>query len=336
MIALGKLIGKLLGSEPVAPPASTGPELVVVGSCNMDQIAYIPRFPGAGETIHGSKYLQGFGGKGANQCVMAGKLGVKAAMVGKVGNDSIGAETFKNFASLNINTDHLTTTTEAASGVAPIFVHESSGENLIVVVGGANNLLTVGDVQAASSMIKGAKVVMCQNEIRMDSTLETLRIAAQSAGTTAIFNPAPAPEDGQLPAEIYSLTDIFVVNETEAELMTGVKVSQDDLEWVPTCCNVLLERGVKTALITLGSRGAVAMGAGVEGVQHETVDKVKSVDTAGAGDSFLGALGFYLATSKLSLSQAIKRAGKIAGYSVQKNGTQSSYPLRKELPAELF
>jgi len=333
---LGKIIGAVLGSEPAAAPVSAGPELVVVGSCNMDQIAYIPRFPGAGETIHGSKYLQGFGGKGANQCVMAGKLGVKAAMVGKVGNDSIGAETFKNFASLNINTDHLTTTSEAASGVAPIFVHEASGENLIVVVGGANNLLTVGDVQAAESLIQGAKVVMCQNEIMMESTLETLRIASKSNRTTAIFNPAPAPEDGKLPAEIYSLTDIFVVNETEAELMTGVQVSQQNLDWVPKACNVLLERGVKTVLITLGSRGAVAMGAGVVGVQHETVAKVKTVDTAGAGDSFLGALGFYMATSKLSLSQAIKRAGTIAGYSVQRNGTQSSYPLRKDLPSNLF
>ena len=198
--------------------------VVVVGSCNTDLTAYVPRLPAPGETIHGDKFQVGFGGKGANQCVMAAKMGARTAMVGKVGTDSFGSDTFKNFKDVGVDVTHLLTTDAAATGVAPIAV-DASGQNSIIVVNGANDLLTVEEVEAASDMLSNAKVIITQLEIKREVTLRAMQIG-KAAGVTTIFNPAPAQAD--LASEFFTVPDIICLNETETELVIGgtVDVSQ--------------------------------------------------------------------------------------------------------------
>jgi len=339
-VTVAKAVSETLGlsfSPGSGVPQGGSPSVVVVGSCNTDLVAYVPRFPGAGETIDGHKFEQGFGGKGANQAVMSAKLGAATAMVACVGDDSLGQEHLNNFTSLGMNTDHVSIAKDTATGVAPIFVHSETGENLIVVVAGANNKLTPADVNKAKDMITNAKVVMCQNEIRMESTITALKIASKSP-TISVYNPAPAPEDGVLPAEAYSLPDVFCCNETEAELMTGTKQPHGHEHeaaainaWAESACDNLIASGCKTVVLTLGSRGACIKGKMSPAIAFVSVDKVKAIDTSGAGDSFLGSLGYYLAHTNLDVKEAVRRACALAAISVTSKGTQKSYPSRAEV-----
>ncbi|CAH3197373.1 unnamed protein product, partial [Porites evermanni] len=154
-------------------------DVVVVGSCMTDLVSYVPRLPKAGETIHGTKFSMGFGGKGANQCVMAARLGAKTAMVAKVGNDSFGERYIENFKQNGVNTDHVSVTSEASTGVAPIAVN-ANGENSIVIVSGANDILSEDDVRNAKSVILSSSVCVCQLEIKPEVTHYTLSIAKKA------------------------------------------------------------------------------------------------------------------------------------------------------------
>eukprot|EP00041_Stephanoeca_diplocostata_P024372 m.616180 g.616180 ORF g.616180 m.616180 type:complete len:234 (+) comp22513_c1_seq2:153-854(+) len=166
-------------------------DVVVVGSANTDLISYVPRRPVGGETITGTAFETGFGGKGSNQCVMAAKLGSRTAMVAKLGDDSFGRDTLENYKTNGVNTDSVFITSEAATGVAPIAV-DATGENSIIVVPGANNLLSVADVESVRDAITAARVVVCQHEIPLESTLAALQIAKDAGNVVSIFNPAPA------------------------------------------------------------------------------------------------------------------------------------------------
>jgi len=174
---------------------------------------------------------------------------------------------------------------------------------------------------------------MCQNEILMESTIAALKIASKSP-TISVYNPAPAPEDGVLPAEAYSLPDIFCCNETEAELMTGTKQPDDAASintWAEAACDALMARGCKTVVLTLGSKGSCIKGKMSPAIAFVSVDKVKAVDTSGAGDSFLGSLGYYLAHTNLDIKEAVRRACALAAISVTSKGTQKSYPSRDQV-----
>ncbi|XP_070576687.1 ribokinase-like [Ptychodera flava] len=306
-------------------------EIVIVGSCNTDLISYVPRLPKPGETIHGTKFSVGFGGKGANQCVMAARLGSKVAMVSKVGDDSFGRDTIKNFQSNNVNTNHTGVTTEAATGVAPISVNEQ-GQNSIIIVPGANLLLTVDEVEQILPKMTSAKVVICQLEIQPQTTLAALKMA-RKRGIKTIFNPAPAiPE---LDPEFYKFSDIFCPNESEVELLTGLSVTSiDEAEKAGQC---LLDKGCKIVIITMGSQGAVIVTSENRKAVHVPAKKVTPLDTTGAGDSFVGSLAYYLTYHPdLSLEESVRRAGNIASISVCGNGTQTSFPWKKDLPPELL
>jgi len=306
-------------------------DVVVVGSCMTDLVSRVPRLPKAGETIHGTTFTVGFGGKGANQCVMASRLGAKAAMVGKVGKDSFGENYIQNFKDNGINVDYLSVTAEAATGTAPIAVNDE-GQNSIVIIGGANLLLSPEDVQAAESLIKGAQVLICQLETTEETTLAALRLA-RSHQVTTILNPAPAKD--HLNPEIYKYCDIICPNETEAELMTGHPV--DTVEDAERAILHFLELGCNTAIITLGSKGVVFASAYDRQVKHVPTTMVKAVDTTGAGDSFVGSLAFYISKMPdLTLRESIRRSCEIATISVQRPGTQTSYPPRDQVPQELF
>ncbi|XP_073647588.1 ribokinase isoform X2 [Tursiops truncatus] len=284
--------------------------VVVVGSCMTDLVSLTSRLPKTGETIHGHKFFIGFGGKGANQCVQAARLGAKTSMVCKVGKDSFGNDYIENLKQNDIST----------------------GQNIIVIVAGANLLLNTEDLREAASAISRAKVMICQLEVTPAASLEALRIA-HSSGVKTLFNPAPAIAD--LDPQFYTLSDVFCCNESEAEILTSLEVSSPSD--AGKAALVLMERGCQVVIITLGAEGCVMMSQKEPVPKHIPTENVKAVDTTGAGDSFVGALAFYLAYyPNLSLEEMLKRSNFIAAVSVQAIGTQSSYPYKKDLPLDLF
>ena len=305
----------------------TRPRICVVGASNLDLISYVPRLPRLGETLHGTRFHMGYGGKGANQAVMAAKLGGQVTIVTKLGQDIFGENTLKNFQACGVDTRYVFFTDQAFSGVAPIAV-DSEGHNAIIIVTGANDLLSVEDIETARPAIESAHILVCQLEIPLEITLAALRVA-RAAGVTTIFNPAPARPS--LPDELYRLSDIFCPNESETELLTGQPVG--NLDEATRAARVLLERGAGTVILTLGERGSLLVTA--ETCVHVPATPVRALDTTGAGDAFIGSLAYFLAAGK-SISDAMRRANYIAAISVQSSGTQTSFPNAAELPAEIM
>ena len=304
------------------------PSVCVVGSINLDMNAYVHRFPRPGETLHGGRFTTGYGGKGANQAVMVARLGGSISMVGRVGDDIFGQDMRRNLAAEGIDARFVFESAGVSSGVAVITV-DDNGQNTIIVIAGANGLVTPDDVTAAQAAIAGARVLLCQMEVPMAANLAALRLA-RAAGVTTIFNSAPV--SGDVPAEVYQLADIFCPNETEAELLTGIEVHT--LDDARLAASIILDRGARAALITLGARGCLYVSADGADEVIPTVE-VNAVDTTGAGDAFVGSLGYFLAAG-VALRTAIERANAIAAISVQSPGTQSSYPRREQLPPELL
>jgi ribokinase len=298
----------------------------MVGSCNVDLIARVPRLPAPGETLIGSKFQMGFGGKGANQAVMAAKLGAQVSVVSRVGRDVFGKDTERNFRELGIDTTYLGFDDNLFSGVAPITVDENTGQNSIVIVPGANYGFFAADVRAAASAIQGADVVICQLEVLMEVTLEAFRVAKASTGkpVLTILNPAPAAE---LADDLLALTDIIAPNEIEAAMLTGI--ATDSTEGAEAAARALQGRGVKSVVLTLGSRGALYVEGNNPAVMVQA-EQVQAVDTTGAGDSFVGSLAYFLGAG-LPMGTAVERACAIATRSVLKTGTQTSFPNRDEV-----
>jgi ribokinase len=292
--------------------------VAVVGAANIDLISYVPRLPSIGETLHGGAFRMGYGGKGANQAVMAAKLGAEVTMVCKLGRDVFGEGTLENFRTLGVDTTHVTFTEDAFSGVAPIAV-DAEGRNSIIIVTGANDLLSTDDLQRARPAIAAADVLACQLELPVETSLAALRIAREE-GVRTIVNPAPARE--QLPEGGSRLSDVLCPNEPETELLTGKPAGEE-------AARELLARGAKSVVLTLGERGCLV----VEGdaTVEIPVAPVHAVDTTGAGDAFVGALATFLAVGH-SLVEAAKRANAVAALSVQKRGTQTSFPDAADLP----
>ncbi|XP_044296344.1 ribokinase isoform X1 [Varanus komodoensis] len=306
-------------------------EVVVVGSCMTDLVSLTTRLPKAGETIHGHRFFTGFGGKGANQCVQAARLGAKTLMICKVGKDSFGNDYIENFRKNGIPTEFVGQTEDAATGAASIVVN-SEGQNFIVIVAGANLLLDSNDLKRAAHVISKAKVMVCQLEVTPAISLEALKMA-HTNGVKTLFNPAPALTD--LDPQFYTYSDIICCNESEAEILTGIAVG--NTEDAGRVGQTLLQRGCKTAIVTLGPDGCVMVSTKEPVPKHLPAKKVTAVDTTGAGDSFVGSLAFYLASyPSLPLEEILVKSNFIASVSVQATGTQTSYPYRKDLPQDLF
>jgi len=298
-------------------------KICVVGSSNVDLISRVPRLPKLGETMVGHSFHLGYGGKGANQAVMAAKLGARVMMITKLGRDVFGEGTLKNYREQGIDTTFVLFDESAASGVAPIFVDDHA-QNFIVIVPGANHKLSPRDVQSAAQAIREADILVCQLEVPIETTLEAFRIA-RSANVRTILNPAPALP---LPDELLQLTDICVPNETEIELLTELSVQT--LSQGEGAGRKLLARGVRMAILTLGERGALMIEP--TRVEHLAPVKVNAVDPTGAGDAFIGCLAVFLGEG-LALHNAVQRANAIAALSVTKIGTQTSFPVRAEADA---
>jgi len=300
------------------------PRIAVVGSANTDLITFADAFPRPGETIFGTGFDLGFGGKGANQAVAARLCGSEVLMVAKVGNDLFGEATVKNFAAFGIDTRHVRIIEGAPTGVAPIFV-EPSGQNRIIVVKGANDQLTPADVDAAASDLRRVDTIILQFEIPLETIYYTVRFARANK-IRCIVNPAPA-----VPASLADLTgaDYFIPNETEAEAITGRPVST--LEDAGARATDLLQKGFQRVVITLGARGSLI--AGPAGQVHVAPFPVTSVDTTGAGDAFIGSLAVFLAEG-MPEKDALARANLYAALSTTRVGTQKSFPTRADFEAE--
>ena len=288
-----------------------------MGSAMVDLVARVPKLPEPGETLVGSTFQIGFGGKGSNQAVMAARLGANVGMVARLGRDVFGENTLNNYKEQGIDTRFVLMDESRFSGVAPISVDEGSGQNAIVIIPGANMGLSPAGVRDARELIQSAQIIICQLEIPIESTLEAFKLSRE-AGVTTILNPAPAVE---LPDELLALTDICIPNETEARILTGYTV--DSPESAVPAGKALLEKGPRNVIITLGEKGAVCFEG--DSVDYIPAEKVNAVDTTGAGDAFVGTLAFQLAGGH-PMTSAIRSAVAVASRCVLKEGTQTSFP----------
>jgi ribokinase len=298
---------------------------VVVGSSNTDMIIRVARIPRAGETLLGGEFLTAAGGKGANQAVGAARAGGTVCFIARVGRDDLGDAAVAGLRRDRIDVSCVSRDPAAASGVALIFVAKS-GENSIAVAGGANAALTPAHVRKAADLIGSAAVLVAQLETPLATVQAAARIAA-SAGVPVILNPAPARP---LPNTLLKRISIITPNETEAELLTGIPVS--DEAGASRAAAKLRARGVRTVIITLGARGAFL--ADEAGGQVVPGFKVKAVDTTAAGDVFNGALAVGLAEGR-ALREAVRFANAAAALSVTRRGAQPSAPTRAAIEALL-
>src|SRR5712675_74078 len=300
------------------------PCIAVVGSANVDLTTFTDQFPKPGETIFGQKFDMGFGGKGANQAVAAKLCGSDVFMVARVGDDLFGPATIANFEKLGIDASQVRQVHGLSSGVAPIFV-DPAGQNRILVVKGANDALKAADVDAAADVLKSADCIVLQFEIPLETVYYTVAFARKH-GIRCILNPAP----GQ-PVEMRALADLdyFVPNESEAETVTGIPVR--NVEDAKKCAEKLMTAGIRRVIITMGANGSLLAGRGVS----ETVPPfaVKSVDSSGAGDAFIGSFAVFLAEGIPELD-AVRRANLYAGLSTTGVGTQKSFYDRRRFDAE--
>jgi ribokinase len=299
----------------------TSPRLVVVGSSNTDMIIKLDRIPRPGETILGGEFTTAAGGKGANQAVAAARAGGRVTFVARVGRDMFGDQAIAGFRKDRINVQHVLRDPAAPSGVALIFVAKD-GENSIAVAGGSNGRLTPADVKKAEAAITSADALVMQLETPVETVTAAAQLAAK-AGVTVILNPAPARE---LPDSLLKHVSILTPNEHEAELLTGVKVT--DVSTAEQAASKLRDRGVRTVILTLGSRGALV--ATPDGAQAVSGFKVKAVDTTAAGDVFNGALAVALAEGR-EMIDAARFANAAAAISVTRMGAQPSAPARHEI-----
>jgi ribokinase len=299
-----------------------GEGVAILGIFVADLAFRSPRLPVVGETIAGSGFKRGPGGKGSNQAVAAARLGAKVTMLSRIGRDEFGKLALDTWAKENIAAA-VGQDDSAPTGAAFIYVDQKTGDNAIIVVPGAAAAISAADIDAAAGHIRGAKVFVTQLEQPIAAARRGLEIA-RAAGVTTIFNPAPAMP---LDRDLYPLCDYITPNETEAATLTGIRVAS--LDDARRAADALLEMGVGTALITLGEKGALLHGKGfsrhVPALQAGTV-----VETTGAGDAFNGGFATALARG-MEPRDAVRFGCATAGISVTRPGTAPSMPTLSEV-----
>ncbi|CAK5089834.1 unnamed protein product [Meloidogyne enterolobii] len=313
-------------------------ELIVFGSIVQDLVSYVDRTPKPGESVRGNLFKNFCGGKGANQAVMASKLGTRTAMIGCVGDDIFAETNISSISQNGVDTSMIEKLKDSNTGVACITV-TSDGENSIIVNLGANKCLGAKNARNYKSVICNAKMILCQQEIDEDGNYEALRLAREN-GVTTFYNPAPGNAD--MNPELLRFCDVICANENEAEFLANRQMLSD--EDAQECARIILEKGPKIVIITLGPRGAlVAQRYEISEQPHWCwikAPKVSAVDTTGAGDCFCGSLAHFLLESGFNtkqkdiyskVNQAVQKAVEIAAISVQRHGAQASYPDCAEL-----
>jgi ribokinase len=281
----------------------------------MDLTAYADVLPEPGQTLAGQLFTTGFGGKGANQAVMAAHCGAEVHFIGKLGKDVFGAAIADNFVKVGIHSEYVDRS-ETPTGVAHIWV-DGNGENRIIIIPGANHEIEIAKAVEAVNTIQDLSVVVAQCEIKQEVTLAAFK-AAKARGCTTILNPAPYQE---ISAELLALCDWIIPNETEFRELHGELPSTDAI--------LQSFRPGKNSIVTLGSQGAVFISA--DGLLTKVgAPKVTAIDTTGAGDAFVGTFAYSLASGK-NPEMAMTLGIKVASLSVTKKGAQSSYPHQAEI-----
>jgi ribokinase len=296
-------------------------KLVVLGSVNADHVLQVSTFPRPGETLHGHSYQIIPGGKGANQAVAAARLHADVAFIACVGDDHFGIDIKSNFAAEGINNQAVMVVPDTPTGIAMIQVADT-GENSICISAEANAHLTPEKLQPHHDLIRNADALLMQLENPLN-TIEAAALMAHQAGTSVILNPAPAQP---LSDKLLSLIDIITPNETEAELLTGIAVT--NMASADLAANELHKKGIDTVLITLGRQGVWLSQKG-QGEQIKGF-KVKATDTTAAGDTFNGAFITALQSGKDTHS-SILFAHAAAAISVTRMGAQTSIPSLQEV-----
>ncbi len=301
-----------------------GPKIVVVGSSNTDMVVKSENIPAPGETVTGGEFLLAAGGKGANQAVAAARLGGEVLLISRIGKDMFGDKALEGYKKEGINTDWIIRDPDRATGVALILV-DSRGENLISVASGANHFLSPADVERAESVIAKADMIVVQ----LETPFETLQYTAELAtkhGVRLLLDPAPAPAS-PFPSELLRKIYCIKPNEHEARQLTGVAVS--DSASAQIAADKLLESGTQTAIITLGTQGALVVERSGQGTLV-SARQVQAVDSTAAGDAFSGALAVALGRGQ-ALFDAARFASAAAAISVTRMGAQPSLATLEEM-----
>jgi len=295
--------------------------IVVVGSANMDMVMSVGRYPYPGETVFGKGFGMFPGGKGGNQAVAAAKLGGRVVFIGKTGKDFFAEKLIKSMRTDGVDLKGLLRDPGAPTGTAMIVV-DKSGQNEIVVISGSNMNLTPSDIDGKRKVFSSAKVTLLGLEIPLRTVIRSAEIA-KSYEHMVILNPAPARK---LPVSLLKRADIITPNETEAGMLSGIKVK--NRHSAVGAAKKLLGGGVKAVIITLGEKGALLVTG--EREKFFPAVKVKAVDTTAAGDAFNGALAFSMAKDN-NLDEGIRFACAVAAFSVTRKGAQNSMPTAGEL-----
>lgn len=300
--------------------------ITVVGSLNMDLIIRVPRFPMPGEAIHGEDLQTACGGKGANQAYAVARMGRTACMIGCVGVDAFGEAMLENLRAVGVDTQGVIRRAGSASGTAMILVHDTTGQNEIIVASGANRTLTAADVRAAADRLAKSDAVIAQLETSLSATEAAMAMARQ-AGRLSVLNPAPfTPLDDAL----LQLCDYLIPNENETSRLAGVEVR--DPESAAAAAQALRARGVRNVLVTLGENGVWVDAEAWRG--HVPAFPVAAVDTVAAGDTFIGAFVTRLVEGA-AVYEAAQFGCAAAAIAVTRPGAQPSIPSREEVESFL-
>jgi ribokinase len=317
----------LLTETPVPTPVSLSrreteiPRIGVIGSSNVDLVTYVDRMPVWGETIAAPRFEMNMGGKGANQAVAAAKLGASVVMVSKVGDDALGEGVLRNFEEIGVGTEHVLRVTGRSTGTATILVN-AKGDNLILIVKGANGDLTPADIEAAGEALKACDLILMQLEAPLETVYAALAFGKRH-GVKTMLNPAPAVKN--LDIDTIRLASFVAPNETELAILTGMPAETE--EEIAAAAKGLVARGLETVIVTLGVRGALL--ATAQGLKRIAPVRVEAVDSTGAGDAFIGSFARYFVAG-LSIEKALERATLYAADSVTRRGAQKSFATEAE------
>lgn len=295
--------------------------VLVVGSANMDLVVFTENFPRPGETVFGNGFNMFPGGKGANQAVSCARLGALTFFIAKLGKDDFGKSLYASMSKDNIDLDCVIQDESSLTGTALISV-DGKGENEIIVISGANMELSADEIENCANVFEKVKVVLTQLEIPID-TVKCVSELASESGAKFILNPAPAQ---LLDPEILKRVDILTPNESELEILSCVKIENNDD--IVTAARILIDKGVENIIVTLGERGAILVNE--KEIKSFPSINVKAIDSTAAGDTFNGALAYCLAND-LSIVDAINFSIKAAAISVTKKGAQVSMPTIEEI-----
>ncbi|MGV1916926.1 ribokinase [Rhizobium sp. 22-785-1] len=296
----------------------------ILGIFVADTAYLAPRMPAVGETITGSGFAVGPGGKGSNQAVAAARAGAQVSFISKIGRDTFGDLALKTYEEAGV-TAKLTVMDDQPTGAAFIYVNDSTGDNAIIVYAGAAGTIGVGDVEAARDTIAQSNVFVTQLEQPVEAARHALEIA-RNASVTTIFNPAPAEA---FPEDVYRLCDFIIPNETEAAALVGFPI--DTLDDAKRAGEIFLSRGVGAAIITLGARGVLFHAPG-QSVHVPAVSCGPAIDTTGAGDAFVGGFAASLSRGAEPL-WAVRLGCATAGIAVTRRGTAPAMPMLAEIEA---